>query len=60
MRRVSFSHIPTTILTHSNEDYDRTSTEIPDKLTYQDILELLEIRGELRRQYENEPESLCQ
>jgi hypothetical protein len=46
-RSVTFNEIPTTIITHSNQEYDRTPVEKVN-LTFKDVMELMSIRMELR------------
>jgi hypothetical protein len=52
-RSVQFAPTPTTILTHSNDEYDRTPTEKVN-LTFRDVMELMTIRLELNQKYKCE------
>ncbi|KAL1927857.1 hypothetical protein VTP01DRAFT_3262 [Rhizomucor pusillus] len=52
MKRVQFSCHVEHVSTFANEEYDRTAQEVA-RLTYHDMLELLTLKSEWRRQMES-------
>lgn len=55
IKSVTFSEIPMIGFTHSQQEYDRTSEET-QKIGYQDMLELMNMRLELKKKYEQRQE----
>lgn len=52
-KSIKFNTEPIIYYTHSDEEYDRTPTG-ESKLGYKDVLELMQIKLELRQQYAKE------
>ena len=51
--KVRFDAQPKEVPTYTKEEYDRSAHEIV-KLTYKEMLEIMQLKIELRQRYENE------